>query len=134
MIEACRIPAGTVAQVPLIELWCDDPDEEALIYAQLLAPATTAWYLQHHASKDQTGAGIDLRGAALKALPIVPKRHWPEALKTRVLEQIQDLEDYTPERLLRLQHSVAELFPEAPDAAIAWWWSRVPRHMERPPR
>jgi SAM-dependent methyltransferase len=135
VIEACRLPQGAVAQVPLIELFCDDEEQASLIYAQLLSPACTAWYLRHHAAMDQTGAGIDLRGAALKQMPLVAAKDWPEKLRRRALDAIGKLEscdEFNAERLLELQRLVGELHAGADEQTLAWWWGRTPKQMSRP--
>jgi hypothetical protein len=135
VIEACRLPPGAIAQVPLIELFCDDEEQASLVYAQLLSPATTAWYLRHHAAMDQTGAGIDLRGAALKQMPLVAAKDWPEKLRRRVLEALAKLEssdEFNAERLLELQRLVGQLHTGADEQTLAWWWGRTPKQMSRP--
>ena len=132
MIEACRLAAGTVAQVPLIELWCETPEETALAYAQLLSPPATAWYLRHHGAADQTGAGIDLRAGMLRELPLIPAEAWPTDLRQRALVQIARLDlSFDPDALLEVQRCVTSLFEEASES-IAWWWGRAPKRMARP--
>jgi SAM-dependent methyltransferase len=134
VIECCQLNAGEVAQVPLIELWSNEsPETTALVYAQLLSPAATAWYLQNHAAMDQTGAGIDLRAVALKALPIIAPEHWPAPIKAQTLKLVDQLgQKFHPDVLLKLQRTVMALFTEKSEPAIGWWWSRVPKRMPKP--
>ena len=135
VIECVRLAAGEVAQVPLIELWSDDEDLTSLVYAQLLSPAPTAWYLQHHAVMDQTGAGVDLRAAAVKELPLIDPFALPAALRQRLIEQVDRLGgDDHAERLLDLQETAMELYEPSGSDALEWWWSRVPQRMTRPAR
>ena len=131
VIECCRLDGGEVAQVPLIELWTDSGAETiALIYAQLLSPAPTAWYLYHHAAMDQTGAGIDLRAAAVKVLPIIDPKVWPNDIRQKTLVAVERLggTDHA-DRLLEVQRLVMSLYNEDGSEALRWWWSRVPQRM-----
>ena len=134
VIECCHLKGGEVAQVPLIELWTDEDTETiSLIYAQLLSPAPTAWYLSHHAAMDQTGAGIDLRAAAIKVMPIIAPDRWPPSVRQRTLKAIERLggSDHA-DRLLDVQRLVMSLYREPAVDALAWWWSRVPKRMAKP--
>ena len=134
VIECCQLNEGEVAQVPLIELWTDNgPENLALIYAQLLSPSATAWYLQHHAAMDQTGAGIDLRAAAVKFLPMIEPNYWPKELRRKTLALVDRLGGHDhAERLLELQRLVMSLYQEPAEDALKWWWSRVPKRMAKP--
>ena len=132
LIEACALPQGAIAQVPLIELQCGSAEARALLYSQLLAPPASAWYIRNFAAMDQTGAGVDLRVQALKSLPIVPPDAWPEELRLRVIRQVAELETPTPERLIAVQRSVLSLYDGDCDGALRWWWSRTPRHFAQP--
>ena len=134
VIECCYLTRGEVAQVPLIELWVDSGSETLeLIYAQLLSPAPTAWYLRHHAAMDQTGAGIDLRAAAVKDLPIIDPELWPSQIREKTLAAVRRLGgDDHADRLLEVQRLVMRLYQESATEALLWWWSRVPQRMAKP--
>ena len=109
VIECVRLAAGEVAQVPLIEPGAMTRTSPHSSTHSLLSPVSTAWYLQHHAVMDQTGAGVDLRAAAVKELPLIDPFALPAALRQRLIEQVDRLGgDDHAERLLDLQETAME--------------------------
>ena len=82
---------------------------------------------------DQTGAGIDLRAATVKVLPIIDPKAWPKDVRDRTLAAIEHLSgnDHA-DRLLEVQGLVMSLYNETDSDALRWWWSRVPQRMDKP--
>jgi hypothetical protein len=132
VLEATWLPSGAIAQVPVIEVACENPAALHLIYAQLLSPPATRAYLAAYSHYDQTGAGIELRSKALQSLPLIP----PQAIKARakatLIESVDALiTEYCPDRLRAIQQQVLALYGAPNRALIDWWWARLPKRMTR---
>jgi hypothetical protein len=130
VLEATWLPTGAIAQVPVIEVACENLTSLRLVYAQLLSPPATCAYLALFGHYDQTGAGIELRSKALQRLPLIAPHDIPPAVARRLEAAVEELiETFTPALLRRIQSEVCALF-DAPDRQlIDWWWARLPKRM-----
>tara|TARA_Y100001934_G_scaffold263331_1_gene338934 strand:- start:505 stop:885 length:381 start_codon:yes stop_codon:yes gene_type:complete len=119
-----------IAQVPLITLSSHDPDELGLIYAQLLSPFATAWYLSRYGHLDQTGAGVDLRVPALAEMPMRP---WPAVANSERNELHRRLEALAAHpgstELKAVQCFALDLMGQPREQLMTWWWERLPKKL-----
>lgn len=132
VLEVTEVPEGTIAQVPLITLWAAAGEDLDCIYAQLLSPVATAWYLRNHGHLDQTGAGVDLRVPALQAMPLLPTRAIPAAQR-RVLRPLLGALRSRParEELQAVQKWALAAHGLAESELLQWWWQRLPAKIRK---
>ncbi|MBF95133.1 MAG: hypothetical protein CMH58_08250 [Myxococcales bacterium] len=130
VLECCAVASGVVAQVPLITLRSKTVEELDLIYAQLLSPLATAWYLSRYGHLDQTGAGVDLRVPALKELPLRSMASIAPSTQTELCRRLQALRDRPGQNELQSVQCLAlELMDQPHDPLMTWWWERLPKKL-----